>query len=107
MSTPGGSHTIAIGPAKSSAMSSEVKTATTPGCASASDLSMLVIVAFASGERTIAACSIPGRYMSSVYLPWPLIRGGSSLRLIAWPTQPLPFSGLTPTPPDPRRPERP
>ncbi len=107
MSTPGGSQTIAIGPAKSSAMSSAVRTATTPGWAAASEVSIEEKVAFASGERTIAACSIPCRCMSSVYLPWPLIRGGSSLRRIALPTQPLPLEGLMPSPPGPKRPEPP
>ena len=66
MSTPGGSHTIGIGPAKSPASSSPVNTATTPGAALASDVSIEVIVACASGERTTAMCSIPGRAMSSM-----------------------------------------
>ena len=40
-------------------MSSAVSTATTPGCAAASEVSIELKVAFASGERTIAANSMP------------------------------------------------
>ncbi len=46
-------------------MSAPVKTATTSSRASAALVSMLTIVAWASGERTTTACSIPGRVMSS------------------------------------------
>jgi hypothetical protein len=66
ISTPGGTHTIGSGPAKSLAMSSPVRTATTPSRSRAADVSMEVIAACASGERTTTAWSAPGRLMSSV-----------------------------------------
>ena len=66
ISTPGGAQTIAIPPAKSPAMSSPVSTATTPVRSLAAVASIDVIAACASGERMIAACSVPGRLMSSV-----------------------------------------
>jgi hypothetical protein len=43
-----------------------VNTAATPGCARASCVSIEVMRACASVDRTIAAYSIPGRFMSSV-----------------------------------------
>ena len=46
-------------------MSAPVNTASTPGRALAASVSIEVITACASGERTIAAKSIPGRTMSS------------------------------------------
>ena len=42
-----------------------VITAATFGCASAADVSIELIFACANGERRIAACTIPGRRMSS------------------------------------------
>ena len=66
ISTPGGAQTIGSGPAKSPAMSSPVSTATTPSRSSAAEVSIEVIAACASGERTTTACSMPGRLMSSV-----------------------------------------
>jgi hypothetical protein len=65
ISTPGGTQTIGHGAAMS-AMSSPVKTASTPGRALAASVSIETIFACASGERTIAAYSMPGRTMSSV-----------------------------------------
>ena len=46
-------------------MSSPVYTASTPGRARAASVSIERMRAWASGERTIAANSIPGRTMSS------------------------------------------
>jgi hypothetical protein len=66
ISTPGGAQTIGSGPAKSEAMSSPVSTATTPSRSLAAEVSMDVIAACASGERTTTEWSIPGRLMSSV-----------------------------------------
>ena len=66
ISTPGGAQTMGSGPAKSPAMSSPVSTATTPLRSFAADVSIEVIVACASGERTTTRCSMPGRLMSSV-----------------------------------------
>jgi hypothetical protein len=64
MSTPLGAHTIGHG-AATSVRSSPVKTASTPGCALAAVVSIETIRAWASGERTIAAYSMPGITMSS------------------------------------------
>jgi hypothetical protein len=47
------------------AMSSPVTTATTPGSAVASDVSMETIRACGTGLRRMAMCSIPGSTMSS------------------------------------------
>jgi len=66
ISTPGGAQTIASGATQSPAMSSPVRTATTPSRSFAADVSIDVIAACASGERTTTACSMPGRLMSSV-----------------------------------------
>ena len=44
-----------------------MKTATTPGAALAAAVSIAVIVAWANGLRTMARCSIPGRWMLSVH----------------------------------------
>ena len=66
ISTPGGAQTIGRPPAKSDAMSSPVSTATTPSRAVAAEVSMEVMSACASGERTTTAWSVPGRLMSSV-----------------------------------------
>ena len=68
-----------------------MKTACTPSRASAADASIEVIRACASGERTNAACSMPGSAMSSTKLPRPWISGGSSLRRMRRPTW-WPFS---------------
>jgi hypothetical protein len=57
---------MASGPAKSPARSSPVRTATTPSRSFAAAVSIDAIAACASGERTIAAYSIPGSWMSSV-----------------------------------------
>ncbi len=47
------------------AISSPVTTATTPGSAAASDVSIETIRACATGLRRIAMCSMPGRTTSS------------------------------------------
>ena len=62
-STPGGAQTIGIPPPK--LRSSAVKTPITPGCAAASEVSIEVIAACASVERTNAACIVPGMCRSS------------------------------------------
>ncbi len=85
ISTPGGAHAIGSG-ASRSLMSSPVKTPLTPGRASASDASIETIFACASGERTTAMYSIPCRTKSSTYVARPVMRRGSSLRRIDWPT---------------------
>ena len=46
-------------------MSSPVKTAITPGCSRAAVVSIDRIFAWASEDRTSAACSMPGSTMSS------------------------------------------
>src|SRR4051812_23302916 len=57
-----------------------VMTAWTFGRASAAEVSMETIRAWASGLRRIAPCSVPGRRMSSTYVPWPRMKRASSLR---------------------------
>ena len=66
ISTPGGSQAMGSGPRITSVRSSWVYTATTPGAALASEVSIETMSAWASGERTTAMCSIPGRTMSSM-----------------------------------------
>jgi hypothetical protein len=66
ISTPGGAQTCAIPDLKSSAMSSPVRTATTPARCLAALVSIERIAACASVERMIATCSVPGGLMSSV-----------------------------------------
>ena len=53
------------------ASASPVTTATTPSIASAAEASIERIRAWATGERTIAMWSMPGRTMSSRYRPAP------------------------------------
>jgi hypothetical protein len=55
-------------------------TASTPVDASAADLLTATILAWACGERTIAACANSGRWTSSAKLPLPVRRRKSSLR---------------------------
>ncbi len=62
-STPGGAQTIGMPPSK--LRSSAVKAPRTPGCAAASEVSIEVIAACASVERTIAAWTVPGMCRSS------------------------------------------
>src|SRR5215217_1750663 len=57
-------------------------TARTFGCASAADVSIDTMRACASGLRSTAPCSIPGRLTSSTYVPWPRMKRGSSLRFM-------------------------
>ena len=66
-----------------------VMTASTPGILSASLASMLLIVAWAYGLRTMSSQSWPGRLTSSMYSPWPRMKRGSSLRLTEWPMPPI------------------
>ena len=63
ISTPGGAQTIGMPPSKP--RSSAVNTPTTPGWAAASEVSIAVIAACASVERTNAACSMPWACRSS------------------------------------------
>ncbi len=63
-STPGGTQAIGSGAAKS--RSSAVNTPWMPSRSSAAEPSMETIRACASGERTIAACSVPTGSMSSM-----------------------------------------
>ena len=68
--------------------SAPVITARTPGTLRASVASMLVIVAWAYGLRTMSSQSMPGRTTSSMYWPAPRMNRGSSLRLTEWPMPP-------------------
>src|SRR3954452_22743088 len=68
--------------------SAPVMTARTPGILSASVASMLLMVAWAYGLRTMSSQSWPGRLTSSMYWPWPRMNRGSSLRLTEWPMPP-------------------
>jgi hypothetical protein len=62
-SIPGGTQAIGSGSARSRSL--PVKTAITPGCDLAADVSIDVIFACASGERTNEAHSWPVTLMSS------------------------------------------
>ena len=55
-------------------------TAATFGCASARDVSIETMRACAYGLRRIAPCTMPGRRMSSRYVPLPRMKRASSLR---------------------------
>ena len=57
---------------------SPVNTPTTPSRASAAEVSIPVMRAWACGLLTSWRCSMPGSLMSSTYLPVPWIRRGSS-----------------------------
>ena len=61
-------------------------TATTPGCAAASPVSMPLMAAWVYGLRTIATCRTPGSVTSSVKTPEPVRNRGSSTRLTGLPT---------------------
>src|SRR3990172_12251469 len=76
----------AHGSGGSSLKSCPVNTATTPGCFAAFLVLMLLIFACAYGVRRIAAYNMPGNCTSSRYNASPVIRRGSSLRLIEAPT---------------------
>src|SRR3954470_16981422 len=76
------------GPAASNGASSKsaaVNTPTTPGAASASDVSIELILACANPERTKIAYKAAGSRRSSVYGRAPLSSGGSSTRRSAAP----------------------
>jgi hypothetical protein len=64
-STPGGAQAIGSGLARSD-RSSPVNTPRTPSRPAAAEVSMELIAACASGERTIAIQSVAGSEMSSV-----------------------------------------
>src|SRR3989442_5677594 len=66
-------------------MSLPVKTATTPGCRSAAAVSIFRMRACACGLRTNAAYVTPGSFKSSTYWPRPVMKRGSSRRLIDFP----------------------
>ena len=68
-----------------SARSSRVSTACTPGTASAAVLSTLLISACGCGLRTNAACHTPGSAMSSTKRPRPRSSGSSSRRVMREP----------------------
>src|SRR6266436_2675367 len=68
-------------------MSLPVKTATTPGCRSAAAVSIFRMRAWACGLRTNAAYVIPGSFRSSTYWPRPVMKRGSSRRLIDLPNR--------------------
>ena len=55
-------------------------TAATFGCASAREVSIETMRACANGLRSIAPWTIPGRRMSSRYVPLPRMKRASSLR---------------------------
>ena len=67
-------------PILSVASSAPVSTASTPGIAAAALVSTRLILAWACGERTNTARVSPGRLMSSVYWPLPVMKRKSSLR---------------------------
>jgi hypothetical protein len=60
--------------------SSAVKTACTPGSASAAEVPMDAMRARGWGLRTKQACSMPGRVTSSVKVPAPVSSRASSTR---------------------------
>src|SRR5258705_6613092 len=67
-------------------MSAPAQTPSTPGIALAAAVSMLLMMPWACGERTIQAKACPGRLKSSVYLPLPRTSVSSSLRRTGCPT---------------------
>ena len=69
----------------SASRSAPVHTPRTPFEDFASDTSIDAIVAEATGLRTMARCTMPGRTMLSVHLVRPVMSRASSLRLRAWP----------------------
>src|SRR5262245_56196325 len=75
-------------------MSLPVKAPRTPSIAVAFFVRIALIRAWAYGERTTAMCAIPGRTKSSVNFAWPVIRRGSSRRLIGEPKMRAPISIL-------------
>ena len=67
-------------------MSLPVKIATTPGCLRAAAVSIFLMRACACGLRTNAAHVVPGSFTSSTYVPRPVMKRGSSRRLIDLPS---------------------
>src|SRR5215217_7874521 len=72
-------------PILSDASCAPVSTASTPGIAVAALVSTFLILAWACGERTNIARVSPGRLMSSVYWPLPVMKRRSSVRRTAAP----------------------
>src|SRR5256712_9146969 len=68
-------------------MSLPVKTATTPGCRVAAEMSIFRMRAWACGLRTKAAYVMPPSFKSSTYWPRPVMNRGSSRRLIDFPNK--------------------
>ena len=71
-----------------------MKTPSTPSIAAAFFVRIALIFAWAYGERTTARCAMPGSTKSSVNLACPVIRRGSSRRLIGEPKMRAPMFGL-------------
>src|SRR5439155_22473471 len=84
---PPGSGAISMKGCTWGRISVPVKVQITPGTASAAEVSMLTILAWAYGERTNFKYSISRNLMSSANLPRPRSRRFSSLRGRGLPTQ--------------------
>src|SRR5262245_35187354 len=78
--------------------SGSVKTACTPGAARAALASMRLMAAWACGERTNTADSVPGSAMSSMKRPLPVSSAGSSTRAVRAPKLILAALTLVPGP---------
>src|SRR4051794_27681780 len=73
--------------------SSAVQTATTPGIAAASDVSIERMTPWATSERTNTACSRSSNGRSAVYLATPVSKRGSSVRSTRVPSRDPPAPG--------------
>ena len=71
--------------AGSMSTSAAVSTAMTPGIDNASLASMPVIFACAMEERTKEICRAPGRSRLAIYVPLPVRKRGSSMRVTRFP----------------------
>ena len=71
--------------AGSMSTSAAVSTAITPGIDNASLASMPVIFACAIEERTKEICRAPGRLRLAIYVPLPVRKRGSSMRVTRFP----------------------
>src|SRR6476660_9033393 len=83
-------------PILSVARSFPVSTSITPGIFLASETSMLLMLAWACGDRTNTARVSPGLITSSVYRPLPVIKRRSSFRRTAAPI-PVALMAVSPT----------
>jgi hypothetical protein len=83
-------------PIASSASCAPLRMPITPGIFSAAEVSMLLILACACGERMKWACFMPGTTMSSVYRPLPVMNRLSSLRATRAPMPSIPMSKTPP-----------